>query len=83
MYGGIRATSVAARIKAEEASEQVGKDGKEARQDMFHFLPHAVNPDTKIQAYSQEELLAETNLLVVAGSDTTAVILSGFFFYIA
>ena len=75
--------SVAARMNAEEASEQVGKDGKEARQDMFHFLSHAVNPDTKKQAYSQEELLAEANLLVVAGSDTTAVILSGFFFYIA
>ena len=75
--------SIAARTKAEDASEQLGKDGKEARQDMFHFLSEAVNPDTGKKAYSPQELFAEANLLVIAGSDTTAITLSGFFFYIA
>ena len=78
--------SVLARTKAEEASEQLekdGKDGKEARKDMFHFLYQAVNPDTGKKAFLPQELAAEANLLVVAGSDTTAVIISGIFFYIA
>ena len=74
--------SVAARRKAEELSEQPSKDGQEIREDMFHFLFRAKNPDTGEQAYSQQELLAEANLLVVAGSDTTSITLCGFFFYI-
>ena len=75
--------SVAARTKAEEASEQLGEDRNEARQDMLNFLFRAVNPDTGEKAYSPQELLAEANMLVVAGSDTTAVTLSGLFFYIS
>ena len=74
--------SVAARIKAEQASEQHDKDGKEMRQDMIHFLYHAIDPQTGRRAYSQQELFCEANLLVTAGSDTTAITLSGFFFYI-
>ena len=73
---------VAARSEAEQVSEQLSKDGKEVRQDMFHFIFQAVDPDTGKRAYSQEELLAEVRLLVGAGSDTTAVTLSSFFFYI-
>ena len=74
--------SVSARIKAEEVSQQLSKEGKEPRQDMFHFLFQAVDPDTGKQAYSRQELFAEANLLVVAGSDTTAITISSFFFYI-
>ena len=74
--------SVAARSKAEQASEKLGKDGKEVRQDIFHFIFQAVDPDTGKRAYSQQELMAEVNLLVGAGSDTTAITLSSFFFYI-
>ena len=74
--------SVTARREAEEMSEQLSKDGKEIRQDMFHFLFQAVDPDTGKQAYSRQELFAEANLLVIAGSDTTSVSLCSFFFYI-
>ncbi len=74
--------SVAARRKVEESSDQPSKDGQGVREDMFHFLFQAKNPDTGEQAYSQQELFAEANLLVVAGSDTTSISLSSFFFYI-
>lgn len=74
--------SVAARSKAEQKSEQVSKDGKEVRQDMFHFIYQAVDPDTGKRAYSPRELWSEVSLLVGAGSDTTAVTLSSFFFHI-
>ena len=74
--------SVATRSKAEQEPEEVSKDGKEVRQDMFHFIFHAVDPDTGKRAYSQQQLKSEMILLVGAGSDTTAVILSSFFFYI-
>ena len=74
--------SVSARIKAEEVSQQLSKEGGEPRQDMFHFLFQAVDPDTGKKAYSRQVLFAEANLLVVAGSDTTAITISSFFFYI-
>ena len=74
--------SVAARRKTEEESESLGKEGKGTRQDMFHFLFQATDPDTGKLAYSQQELFAEANLLVIAGSDTTSISLSSFFFYI-
>ena len=74
--------SIAARTKAEQVSEQLSKDGKEVRQDIFHFIFQAIDPDTGKRAYSQQELSAEVDLLVGAGSDTTAVTLSAFFFYI-
>ena len=74
--------SVAERCKAEQVSEQLSKDGREMRQDMFHFIFQAVDPDTGKRAYSQEEVMSEVSLLVGAGSDTTAITLSSFFFYI-
>lgn len=74
--------SIATRSNAEQVSEQLSKDGKEVRQDMFHFIFQAVDPDTGKRAYSQRELSSEMSLLVGAGSDTTAVTISSFFFYI-
>lgn len=49
---------------------------------MFHFLYQVVDPSTDKQAYSQQFLAAEANLLVVAGLDTTSISLYGFFIYI-
>ena len=74
--------SVSARRKLEEEFQQFGEDGKGKRQDMFHFLFQAKNPDTGEPAYSEQELFAEANLLTVGGSDTTSTSLCGFFFYI-
>ncbi|KAI0392174.1 benzoate 4-monooxygenase cytochrome P450 [Xylariaceae sp. FL0594] len=40
------------------------------------------DPVTDETAYDERELRAESNLLIIAGSDTTAVSLSGIFFYL-
>jgi cytochrome P450 len=54
------------------------------RHDMFHFLLNAVDPDTKLPAFTRrEELLAEARLLVLAGTDTSAGTLCGLFFYLS
>ena len=72
--------SVKARRQSEEESQN---EGKQLRQDMFHFLFQAKDPETGGPAYtSEEELFAEANLLVIAGSDTTSINMSAFFFYI-
>jgi cytochrome P450 len=52
------------------------------RADMFHFLYHAKDPDTGKPAFDFRDLLAEANLLILAGSDTTAITISGLFFYL-
>ena len=74
--------SVDARRQAEEVSDRLGADGKGRRQDMFHFLFQAIDPDTGKKGYSQQELFTDASVLVIAGSDTTSIILSSFFFYI-
>ncbi|KAI1772361.1 cytochrome P450 [Hypoxylon cercidicola] len=48
---------------------------------MFYFLAEARDPDTRHPAYDDSELRAEPSLLIIAGSDTTSVSLSGIFFY--
>ncbi|KAI1659965.1 cytochrome P450 [Daldinia decipiens] len=62
--------------------EQAGKTEVEQRQDMFYFLCEARNPDTGLPAYKEAELRAKANLLIVAGSDTASVALSGMLFYV-
>ena len=54
----------------------------ERRQDLFYFLAEARDPDTGLPLYGEDELRAESNLLMIAGSDTTAVSMSGIFFYL-
>ncbi|KAH8678562.1 benzoate 4-monooxygenase cytochrome P450 [Tricladium varicosporioides] len=58
------------------------KPESQQRHDMFHFLRESKNPDTDAPAYTQEELWAEANMLIIAGADTTAVSLCGIFFYL-
>ena len=69
--------SIAVRRKAEEASESFGidgsTDGKGGRQDILHFLFHAIDPDTGKKGYSPQDLFAEAQMLVNAGSDTTSI----------
>ncbi|KAL4779780.1 cytochrome P450 [Aspergillus varians] len=52
------------------------------RTDMLHYLLAARDPETGYPGYTKEALEAEALTLTIAGSDTSAVILSGFFFYI-
>ena len=52
------------------------------REDMFHFLYSAEDPETGKKALTKAELRAEANLLLIAGTDTTSVAISSFFFFI-
>lgn len=55
-----------------------------ARPDMLHFLLTTVDPDTNLSAFSnREHLLADTKVLTLAGTDTTAESLCALFFYLA
>lgn len=72
--------SVTSRISLQK--EQTKKPESDRRQDMFYFLYEAKHPDTGLPAYSEGDLRAESSLLIIAGSDTTAVSLSGISFYL-
>ncbi|KAL5343586.1 cytochrome P450 [Aspergillus crustosus] len=52
------------------------------RKDMLHYLLAATDPDTGRPGFTEEALQAEALTLTIAGSDTTSVILAGFFFYL-
>lgn len=51
------------------------------RRDFFHHLFLGKDPDTG-ERYTNEELLSETLLLVIAGSDTSSTCLAAAFFYL-
>ena len=52
------------------------------RDDMFHFLCTARDPDTGDFAMSTNDLVSDARLLIMAGSDTTATTVTGLFFFI-
>lgn len=60
--------------------EQAGKPEIERRQDIFYFLREARDPDTGLPAYNDFDLKSESSLMIIAGSDTTSISLSGVFF---
>jgi cytochrome P450 len=68
------------RAKLEDGVKGGPDEEKGVRHDIFHYLFRAKDPETGV-LYSWADLSAEANLLVVAGSDTSSVVLSGFFFY--
>ncbi|XDG03854.1 hypothetical protein ABKA04_003469 [Annulohypoxylon sp. FPYF3050] len=72
--------SVTNRIALQQ--EQAKKPESERRKDMFYFLCEARDPDTGLPAYDETTLRAEANLLIIAGSDATAVSLTSIFFYL-
>ncbi|KAI9154863.1 Cytochrome P450 monooxygenase apf7 [Paramyrothecium foliicola] len=72
--------SVSQRMELYE--KELAKPEDERRQDMFYFLRTAQDPDTGLPAYDEHNLRAESSLLIIAGSDTTAISLSGIFFYL-
>ena len=57
-----------------------GEDGD--RKDFFHYLLNAKDPETGL-GFSTPELWAESNLLIIAGSDTPATAIAGCFYYLA
>ncbi|PQE16354.1 Benzoate 4-monooxygenase cytochrome P450 protein [Rutstroemia sp. NJR-2017a WRK4] len=80
-YHDFLESSVAQRTKEEEASKNAADGTSQGRKDIFHYLFNAKN-ETGQPAYTNGELLEEAGLIVIAGTDTTANALSGFWFYI-
>jgi cytochrome P450 len=74
--------SVMKRTKEEEKLQGSASDEISNRKDMFHYLFNTKTPDTGLPAFSAEELTAEANLLLIAGTDTTANALSALWFYL-
>ena len=72
------------RTRAEqEAQRRLASDPDfEARKDFFHYLFHAQDPVTG-RGFPMEELWGEAESLIIAGSDTTAIVLTAMFFYLA
>lgn len=52
------------------------------RKDFFYYLLNAKDPETG-NGFSMDELWGESNLLIIAGSDTTSTAMAGTFFYLA
>ncbi|KAJ0125860.1 hypothetical protein HZ326_31037, partial [Fusarium oxysporum f. sp. albedinis] len=69
------------RAQIENEARGVSKSGTESRKDFFHYLFHAVDPDTR-KGYSNDELFGESESLIIAGSDTSAISLAAAFFYL-
>ncbi|PVH93385.1 cytochrome P450 [Periconia macrospinosa] len=72
-------TSIRKRVEREQQSERFG----EPRRDMFHFVYHARDSETGEPAFRGDQLVAECRLLLVAGSDSTSVTMTGLFFYLS
>lgn len=51
------------------------------RKDFFYYLLNAQDPETG-KGFTQAELWGESNLLIIAGSDTTSTALAGTLFYL-
>jgi cytochrome P450 len=68
------------RIEAERGHD-TGKMPTQ-RQDMFHFMCTARDPDTGDFALSTDDLIADAHMLIVAGSHTTSAAITGLFFYL-
>ncbi|RMJ10958.1 hypothetical protein CDV36_009408 [Fusarium kuroshium] len=66
---------------AERARIEHESDG-DGRKDFFHYLFKAVDPETG-KGYSQDELFGESESLIIAGSDTTAISTAAAFFYLS
>ncbi|KAF2733358.1 cytochrome P450 [Polyplosphaeria fusca] len=73
---------LADRTKVEQQLEVSPKPEGEVRKDFFHWLFKAVDPETGERGYDLNELYAESELLIIAGSDTTSIVMSAMMFYL-
>lgn len=64
-----------------QAGERVKLGDDADRKDFFHYLLKAKDPETGA-GFSMSELWGESNLLIIAGSDTTSTALASTFFYL-
>lgn len=73
---------LAKRTHKQRELEEKPKPESDVRKDFFHWLFNAKDPETGT-GYSLPELYAECELLTIAGSDTTAIVISAAFFYLS
>lgn len=71
------------RTKVQNDLEKSPKPDEEVRKDFFYWLFKAVDPETGKRGYTVDELYGECELLTIAGSDTTSIVISSAFFYLA
>lgn len=62
--------------------KQLDNPEEHRRRDLLYFLCDAKDPETGLPVYNENDLRGESNLLLIAGSDTTAISLSSLFFYL-
>jgi len=71
------------RLRLEKASKSDPQNSK-TREDMFHFIYNAKNPEEPtLTAFSDHDMIGEAKLLLVAGSDSTSVTMSGLLYYLS
>lgn len=71
------------RAKVEEDLKTSPKADSEIRKDFFHYLFKAIDPETGKLGYTLDELYGESEMLIIAGSDTTAITTAAAFFYLS
>jgi cytochrome P450 len=75
-------TETLAKSRIEEERNPDTEKNAIQREDMFHFLCTARDPDTGEFAISTNDLVSDARLLIMAGSDTSSTTVTGLFFYI-
>ena len=66
-----------------KVEEDVQKGLRPERKDFFHYLFGTKDPETGKLGYDLNELFNECEVLIIAGSDTTAIVTAAMFFYLA
>jgi cytochrome P450 len=69
------------RVEANERAKERAQAGLNAKKDFFHYLLNAKDPETG-EGLTTQELWGESNMLMLAGSDTTSTTLSATIFYL-
>jgi cytochrome P450 len=66
-----------------KVQEDVQKGLRPERKDFFHYLFGTKDPETGKLGYDLYELFNECEILIIAGSDTTAIVTAAMSFYLA
>ncbi|KAF6836431.1 benzoate 4-monooxygenase cytochrome p450 [Colletotrichum plurivorum] len=69
-------------VKSREIMEKRKESSEEITNDLFSKLLAAKDPETG-ESLSQLQLWAESNLLIIAGSDTSSTAMAALFFYLS
>src|SRR4051794_8257949 len=69
------------RAEASQRAQERTKAGRDAKKDFFYYLLNAKDPETG-EGLTIPELWGESNVLMIAGSDTTSTGLASTVFYL-